>query len=60
MIVLGEEVLIDFLAEGDLVGVPAEEVLKLNLWLDVHVYGLRVVLGGGQAGLLPVFISERA
>ena len=59
VVVLDEEVLVDFLAEGDLVDVPAEDVLEANSWLDVHVCGLRVVLRGDQAGVLPVFTSER-
>ena len=59
-VVLDEEVLVDFLAEGDLVDVPADDVLEANSWLDVHVCGLRVVLRGDQAGVLPVFTSERA
>ena len=58
MVVLGEEVLVDFLAEGDLVDFPAEDVLEANSWLDVHVCGLRVVLRGVL--ILPVFTSERA
>jgi hypothetical protein len=60
VVVLDEEVLVDFLAEGDLVDFPAEDVLEANSWLDVHVCGLRVVLRGDQAGVLPVFTSERA
>ena len=57
VVVLDEEVLVDFLAEGDLVDVPAEAVLEHDL--DVHVCGLRVVLGGDQAGVLHVFTTER-
>ena len=60
VVVLDEEVLVDFLAEGDLVDVPAEDVLEFDSRLDVHDCGLRVVLGGDQAGVLPVFTSERA
>jgi hypothetical protein len=53
VVVLDKDVLVDVLAEGDLVDVPAEDVLEPNPWLDFYICGLRVVLGGDQAGLLP-------
>ena len=51
MVNLAEEVLVDVLAKGDLVDVPAD-VLEPNSRLDVRVCGLQLVLGGDQAGVL--------
>jgi hypothetical protein len=53
LVIVAEGDLVDFLAGGDLGDVPAEDVLELESWLDV-------VLGGDQAGVLPVFTSKSA
>ena len=48
---LAEEVLVDVLAKGDLVDVPAD-VLEPNSRLDVRVCGHQLGLGDDQAGVL--------
>jgi hypothetical protein len=62
VVLLAEEVLVDVLAGGDLVDVPAEDVLKSKPRLDVHVCGLRlwVILGGDQAGVFPSLLQRES